>query len=94
MARKSTGRPLKIGPKTSQWFTAVGITTVEDLKAAGLIHVYKKVRNAGFPVSLNLLWALEGILQDRPWFSFTPEEKEQLKQELDHSETKKLKRKT
>lgn len=71
-----------IGPKSSEWLRAVGINTLKDLKKAGAVEVYQMVKDKGFNVSLNLLWALEGAIQARPWFSFTNEEKKCLKQKL------------
>ena len=62
--------PLKmrnIGPKSSAWLRQVGLRTPEDLAAAGPVDAFMRVKRAGFKPSLNLLYALEGALQDCHW---------------------------
>ena len=62
--------PLKlrnIGPKSAAWLRQVGLRTREDLEAAGPVDAFMRVRRAGFKPSLNLLYALEGALQDCHW---------------------------
>ena len=56
-----------IGPKSAAWLRQVGLRTPEDLHAAGAIDAFMRVRRAGFKPSLNLLYALEGALQDCHW---------------------------
>ena len=57
----------KIGPKTAAWLRQVGLHTRADLEAAGPVDAYMRVRRAGFRPSLNLLYALEGALNDCHW---------------------------
>jgi len=62
--------PLKlrnIGPKSAAWLRQVGLRTQEDLVAAGPVEAYMRVKRAGFKPSLNMLYALEGALQDCHW---------------------------
>jgi hypothetical protein len=62
--------PLKlrnIGPKSAAWLRQVGLRTEEDLVAAGPVDAFMRVRRAGFKPSLNMLYALEGALQDCHW---------------------------
>jgi DNA transformation protein and related proteins len=62
--------PLKlrnIGPKSAAWLRQVGLRTREDLEAAGPVDAFMRVRRAGFKPSLNMLYALEGALQDCHW---------------------------
>jgi len=56
-----------IGPKSAAWLRQVGLRTAEDLVAAGAVGAFVKVRRAGFKPSLNLLYSLEGALQDCHW---------------------------
>lgn len=56
-----------IGPKSAAWLRQVGLRTAEDLIAAGAVGAFVKVRRAGFKPSLNLLYSLEGALQDCHW---------------------------
>jgi DNA transformation protein len=62
--------PLKmrnIGPKSAAWLRQVGLRTNEDLVAAGPVDAFMRVRRAGFKPSLNMLYALEGAMQDCHW---------------------------
>lgn len=56
-----------IGPKSAAWLRQVGLRTHADLAASGPVEAYVRVRRAGFRPSLNLLYALEGALQDCHW---------------------------
>jgi hypothetical protein len=56
-----------IGPKSAAWLRQVGLRSLEDLAAIGAVEAYMKVRRAGFKPSLNLLYSLEGALQDCHW---------------------------
>lgn len=64
-----------IGPKSREWLLAVGINNLSDLKKVGALKAYQAIKHKGFNSSLNLLWALEGAIQDRPWQSFSADEK-------------------
>ena len=64
----STGPKLRnIGPKSAAWLRQVGLRTQEDLVAAGPVDAFMRVKRAGFKPSLNMLYALEGALQDCHW---------------------------
>lgn len=56
-----------IGPKSAAWLRQVGLHSRADLEEAGPVDAYMRVRRAGFRPSLNLLYALEGALQDCHW---------------------------
>ncbi len=77
-----------IGPKSIQWLNAVGVYNTDDLRKIGSSNVFLKVKQKGFPVSLNLLWALEGAIKGKPWFSLSASEKMSLKDELKSCEEK------
>lgn len=72
-----------IGPKSTPWLNAVGIYTLQDLRRKGSVQTYKAVLNKGYPANFNLLWALEGAVQDRPWYSLSQQEKHKLKECLE-----------
>ncbi|KAB7765842.1 TfoX/Sxy family protein [Xanthomonas maliensis] len=63
----STERLRNIGPKSAAWLRQVGVRSGEDLQALGAVAAFVKVRRAGFKPSLNMLYALEGALQDCHW---------------------------
>jgi DNA transformation protein and related proteins len=46
---------------------AAGIHSVAQLRHLGAVRAYAKVKRHGAPISLNLLWALEGALTGLPW---------------------------
>ena len=55
------------GPKSAAWLRQVGLRTLDDLAAAGPVEAYMRVRRAGFRPGLNLLYAIEGALNDCHW---------------------------
>jgi len=73
--------PLKmrnIGPKSAAWLRQVGLRTRGDLEAAGALDAFMRVKRAGFKPSLNLLYALEGALQDCHWQEVTEQRRSEL----------------
>lgn len=72
-----------LGPKSQSWLAAVGIETIAQLRSAGAVAAYLLVRQAGFPATLNLLWALEGALRDIDWRTLSEVDKSRLQEELE-----------
>ncbi|TZF86700.1 TfoX/Sxy family protein [Cognatilysobacter lacus] len=60
-------KPLAIGGKSAAWLRQVGIRTLDDVAAVGALEAYMRVKRAGFKPSLNLLYALEGVLVGCHW---------------------------
>jgi DNA transformation protein len=56
-----------LGPKSEAMLRHSGITSVEQLRELGAVRAYVKVKCNDAGASLNLLWALEGALSNRPW---------------------------
>jgi DNA transformation protein len=56
-----------LGPKSADMLARAGIVSARQLRALGSVRAYLQVRAAGVPVSLNLLWALEGALSGERW---------------------------
>ena len=56
-----------IGPKSMAWLRQTGVRTLDDLKSAGALAAFVRVKRAGFKPSLNLLYALEGAILDCHW---------------------------
>ncbi|WP_212758161.1 TfoX/Sxy family DNA transformation protein [Usitatibacter palustris] len=44
-----------------------GITSQAQLRKLGAVRAFVKVKASDSRASLNLLWALEGALSNRPW---------------------------
>ena len=58
---------LNLGDKSERMLAAAGIETVAQLQKLGAVRAYLQVRDSGQPVSLNLLYALEGALSNTHW---------------------------
>jgi DNA transformation protein and related proteins len=67
-----------LGPRSAAMLAAVGITTLAQLRELGAVAAYVKVKRAGQPVSLNLLWALEGALTGSHWQAVAREHRTRL----------------
>jgi predicted flap endonuclease-1-like 5' DNA nuclease len=67
-AARTAQAPLRsIGPVSKRMLAAAGITSVETLRELGAVEAYRRVRSRDPRASLNLLWALEGVVSGRPW---------------------------
>lgn len=60
-----------------------GIHGRSDLERLGSVQAYLRVKAAGQNASLNLLWALEGVLTRQDWRVVAREERTRLLLELD-----------
>lgn len=56
-----------LGLRSSQWLEQAGINNAESLRQKGSVAAFCAVKQAGFHPSLNLLYALEGAIQDCHW---------------------------
>jgi DNA transformation protein and related proteins len=77
-------QPIKnIGPKTSAWLHKVGVHTLEDIEALGVVEVYKRLKTA-FPnkVSLNALYGLQAAILNTHWNNLPPDMKADLKAQV------------
>ena len=73
-----------IGPKSSEWLASVGIHTLDDVAALGVVETYKRVK-AAYPdkVSLNMLYGLQAALLDLPWSELPADIKAELKKQVE-----------
>lgn len=73
-----------LGPKSSKWLASVGIHTLDDVAALGVVETYKQVK-AAYPdkASLNLLYGLQAALLDISWSELAPGIKAELKRQVD-----------
>lgn len=71
-----------IGPTTIRQLKEVGIETAAQLRRIGTVGAYRRLKHA-FPreVTANMLYALEGALQDCPWNRLPTETRERLRRE-------------
>ena len=67
MTERDELRRLKnIGPSSAEKLRGVGISSLAQIESLGALAVYRLLR-ARYPVSLTMLWALQGALLDLPW---------------------------
>ena len=73
-----------MGPKSSEWLASVGIHTLDDVAALGVVETYKRVK-AAYPdkVSLNMLYGLQAALLDLPWSELPADIKAELKKQVE-----------
>lgn len=73
-----------MGPKSREWLASVGIHTLDDVAALGVVETYKRVK-AAYPekVSLNLLYGLQAALLDIPWNELPPDIKAELRKQVE-----------
>jgi len=71
------------GPKTTDWLNDIGIHTLEDIEALGVVEVYKSIKEA-YPhkVSLNALYGLQAAVLGIHWLALPPEMKAKLKAQV------------
>ncbi len=73
-----------IGPKSADWLISIGIRRPAQLEALGAVAVYRRLRQR-YPVSKNMLWALQGALLGLPYNQLPAEMKVALLAELQSS---------
>lgn len=75
-----------IGPVSRRWLAEIEIYSLADLEQVGPIAVYKMIRSTrGGKVSINLLWALVGAIEDIDCRKLSPERKAELRALLEDS---------
>lgn len=71
-------RLLNMGPRSSAWLDAVGVRTLEDLQQLGVHECWLLLRRHGYPVTLNMLYALAGAQLGCNWRQLPPDVKQDL----------------
>lgn len=75
-----------IGSVSRRWLAEIEIYTLADLEQVGPIATYKMISAMrGGKVSINLLWALVGALEDFDCRDLSPERKDELRKLLKDS---------
>lgn len=75
---------LNLGPKSTAWLKEIGISDLATLREVGVVEAYQLVRAGHGEVSLNFLWALEGVLTNVPWDELDMATKARLKRDIGH----------
>lgn len=68
------------GPKSTEWLNSIGVYTKADLRRLGSITIYRLLKERGYPVSLNMVYAIEGALMDVHWNKLPADMKAELKE--------------
>lgn len=86
-ARQSELAQLKnIGKASEGWLNAIGVYTQQELAVLGPVAAYRRLKAEGYPVSLNLVYAIQGALMDLHWTDLPATLRDELRQavETDH----------
>ena len=67
-----------LGPKSTNMLASVGITTLAQLRDLGAVATFVAVKRCHQGASLNLLYALVGMLEDCDWRQVQRERKLEL----------------
>lgn len=67
-----------LGATSINILRTIGIHTYEDLKAAGPVDIYCRVKARNINVSKVMLYAVEGAIRDIPWNELSVETKRRL----------------
>ena len=67
-----------LGPASARILRAAGIRSRTDLERAGAVAAFLAARRAAPNVTLNLLWAIAGGLQNHDWRNLTQREQHAL----------------
>ena len=86
MSGQSISKLINLGPKSEQWLQAIGVHTREDLQQVGAIDCYRILKAQGYPVTLNLVYAIEAALMDIHWTKLTTQQKQSLKQAIEEQQ--------
>jgi DNA transformation protein and related proteins len=79
---KKLSKLKNIGQKSEQWLNAIGVHSLTDLRDMGAIDCCIILKAQGYPVSLNLAYAIEGALRDIHWTKIPADTKQSLKNAL------------
>ncbi|MDX1522154.1 MAG: TfoX/Sxy family protein, partial [Anaerolineae bacterium] len=75
-----------LGPTSERWLNDIGIYTRRELVALGPVSAYQRLKAAGYNVSLNLVYAIQGAIMDLHWTDLPLALREELKQQIAEGE--------
>ena len=75
-----------LGPASRRMLNDAGIVTFAQLVPYGAVASYRLVKQHHPQASLNLLWALQGALDDQPWQQVAREQRLSLLLQLESQE--------
>ena len=72
-----------IGASSAEKLLDIGISSRAQLDELGAVTVFQRLRQR-YPVSMTMLWALQGAILDLPYYLLPCEMKDELLHELSH----------
>lgn len=72
-----------LGPTSAAWLAAIGVHTRADLEEIGVAAAYCLIGQSGVPANKNLLWALQGALDNCHWIDISESKKAELLKEVE-----------
>jgi len=68
-----------LGPKSQVWLAEIDIRTIDDLRSAGAVEAYARLRfRFGDAINRNMLHAMAAALADIDWRQLSAEHKAEL----------------
>ena len=71
------------GPASQAMLRRAGIDSLPSLAALGSVEAYRRTKAVNAGASLNLLWAIEGVLSGRDWRIVAREDRLRLLNQLE-----------
>lgn len=68
-----------IGSEVERKLNMAGINTIEQLKEAGAINAFMRIRAFDNSACINMLMGLEGAIEGIRWHNLSPAKKQELK---------------
>ena len=81
-----------LGPKSQSWLNAIGVHNRADLQTVGPVAAFTILKQQGYPVSLNLLYAMQAALLDIHWTALPEHMKARLKSDVASQANKSVQR--
>ncbi len=72
-----------LGPTSVRMLESIGVTNRQQLEELGAVLVYRRLRDNGQPVSLNLVYAIEAGLAGMHWTDLPLEVRHLLRQQVE-----------
>ena len=72
-----------LGPRSREWLNAIGIFTLSDLESIGAVEIYRQLRELDYPVTLNLVYGIQGAIMNCPWNQLPPEIRDDLRRQVE-----------
>ena len=83
--RRELAKLKNIGGSSAEKLLGIGISSREQIEELGALAVYQRLRER-YPVSLTMLWALQGALLNLPYYQIPAEMRAALMDELAREE--------